>query len=47
MPYSVVDDVLVKVGKLIFPVDFVVIDIQDDKDVHIILGRPFLPTNFN
>ena len=29
-------------GKFIFPVDFVVIDIEEDKQVPLLLGRPFL-----
>ena len=33
---------LIKVGKFIFPVDFVVIDIKEDKKVSLLLGRPFL-----
>ena len=33
---------LVKVDKFIFRVDFVVLDIEEDKEVPIILGRPFL-----
>ena len=35
---------LIKVGKFIFPVDFVVIDIEEDKQVLLLLGRPFLST---
>ena len=35
---------LIKVGKFIFPVDFVVIDIEEDKQVPLLLGRPFLAT---
>ena len=35
---------LIKVGKLIFLVDFVVIDIKEDKQVPLLLGRPFLVT---
>ena len=35
---------LIKVGKFIFPVDFVVIDIKKDKQVPLLLGRPFLAT---
>ena len=35
---------LIKVGKFIFPVDFVVIDIEEDKQVSLLLGRPFLAT---
>ena len=38
------EDVLIKVGKFIFPVDFVVIDIEEDKQVPPLLGRPFLAT---
>ena len=33
---------LIKVGKFIFLVDFVVIDIKEDKQVPLLLGRPFL-----
>jgi hypothetical protein len=43
-PYGVVEDVLVKVDKFYFPVDFVVLDMDEDKDVPLILGRPFLAT---
>ena len=39
-----IDDVLVKVDKFIFPVDFIVLDFKADKEVPIILGRPFLAT---
>ena len=35
---------LIKVGKFIFPLDFVVIDIEEDKQVPLLLGRPFLAT---
>ena len=35
---------LIKVGKFIFPIDFVVIDIEEDKQVSLLLGRPFLTT---
>ena len=34
--------VLVKVDKFIFPVDFIVLDFEADKEIPIILGRPFL-----
>lgn len=27
--------------KLIFPVDFIILDFEADKKVHIILGKPF------
>ncbi|XP_059289235.1 uncharacterized protein LOC132042719 [Lycium ferocissimum] len=43
-PVSVVDDVLVRVGKFMFPVDFVILDCVVYRDIPIILGRPFLAT---
>ncbi|XP_028236847.1 uncharacterized protein LOC114416176 [Glycine soja] len=43
-PYGVIEDVLVRVKHLIFPADFVVIDIEDDVDITLILGRPFMST---
>ena len=43
-PRGVIEDVLVKVDKFIFPVDFIVLDMEDDKEIPIILGRPFLAT---
>ena len=39
-----IEDVLVKVDKFIFPVDFIVLDFEADKEVSIIVGRPFLAT---
>ena len=33
-----------KIDKFIFPVDFIVLDFEADKEVPIILGRPFLAT---
>ncbi|KAK8923605.1 hypothetical protein KSP39_PZI019550 [Platanthera zijinensis] len=43
-PKGIVEDVLVKVEKFIFPADFVVLDMEEDKKVPIIVGRPFLAT---
>ena len=43
-PKGILEDVLIKVGKFIFPVDFVVIDIEEDKQVPLLLGRSFLAT---
>lgn len=39
-----IEDILVRVEKFIFPTDFVIIDFEVDKEVPIILGRPFLAT---
>ncbi|XP_052297113.1 uncharacterized protein LOC107176998 [Citrus sinensis] len=43
-PEGKIEDILVKVDKFIFLVDFIVIDFEADKEVPIILGRPFLVT---
>ncbi|XP_073118857.1 uncharacterized protein [Henckelia pumila] len=43
-PRGIIEDVLVKVDKFIFPVDFVVLDMEEDLDMPLILGRPFLAT---
>ena len=43
-PEGILEDVLTKVGKFVFPVDFVVINIEEDKQVPLLLGRPFLAT---
>lgn len=41
-PRCINENVLVQVESFIFPVDFVVIDMSEDVDVLLILGRPFL-----
>ena len=41
-PRGIIEDVLVKVDKFIFPADFIILDMEEDKEVPIILGRPFL-----
>ena len=33
-PEGVLEDVLIKVGKFIFPMDFVVMDMEEDTQVH-------------
>ena len=43
-PYGVVEDVLVKVRQFTFPVDFVIIGIEEDSEIPLILGRPFMLT---
>ena len=43
-PHGIIEDVLVKVDKFIFPAYFIIMDIQEDKEVPIILGQPFLAT---
>src|SRR3954470_4123140 len=42
--YGVAEDVLVEVDKFLFPVDFHIMDIPEDEETPILLGRPFLST---
>ncbi|XP_012461552.1 uncharacterized protein LOC105781573 [Gossypium raimondii] len=42
-----IEDILVRVDKFIFATDFIVLDFEADKEVPIILGRPFLATEKN
>ncbi|XP_075087602.1 uncharacterized protein LOC107772983 [Nicotiana tabacum] len=41
---KIIEDVLVRMGKLIFPVDFIILDYIVDEEVPIILGQPLLAT---
>ena len=41
---GILKDVLVKVWKFVFPVDFVVMQMEEDTQVPLLLGRPFLAT---
>jgi hypothetical protein len=41
---GIVEDVPVQVGKFFVPGDFVIMEMDEDKDVPVILGRPFLRT---
>ena len=43
-PKGILEDVLVKVGKFIFQVDFVIMQMEEDNQVPLLLGRPFLAT---
>nr|XP_016511334.1 PREDICTED: uncharacterized protein LOC107828517 [Nicotiana tabacum] len=43
-PFGIFDDVLIQVGKFVFPADFVILDYKVDEEIPIILGRPFLST---
>ena len=44
-PRGVIEDVLVMVDKFIFPADFIVLYMEEDKEIPIILGRQFLATS--
>ena len=41
-PEGVLEDVLINVGKFIFPMDFIVMDMEEDSLVPLLLGRPLL-----
>ncbi|GJX80988.1 reverse transcriptase domain-containing protein [Tanacetum coccineum] len=43
-PIGITENMLVKVGKFTFPVDFVILEMEEDSKVPLILGRPFLHT---
>ena len=43
-PEGVIEDVLIKVGKFVFPVDFIILDIEEDSQVPLLLGSSFLAT---
>ena len=36
---QIIEDVLVRVDKFIFSVDFVVLDMKEDREIPLILGR--------
>ncbi|XP_071699471.1 uncharacterized protein [Rutidosis leptorrhynchoides] len=43
-PIGIDENLVVKIGELEFPADFMVVDMSEDKVVPIVLGRPFLAT---
>ncbi|GJS46436.1 putative ribonuclease H-like domain-containing protein [Tanacetum coccineum] len=43
-PKGIAENVLVGIGKFVFPVDFVILDMPEDVNVPLILRRPFLST---
>ena len=43
-PEVILEDVLVKVRKFIFPVDFVIMKMEENTQIPLLLGKPFLAT---
>ncbi|GKD13340.1 retrotransposon protein [Tanacetum coccineum] len=41
---GIAENVLVRIGKFVFLIDFIILDIPEDDDVPLILERPFLST---
>jgi len=44
IPHGVVENMLVDVGKFTLSTDFVIMDIEEDSNIPLILGKPFLNT---
>ncbi|MCI26614.1 hypothetical protein A2U01_0047811, partial [Trifolium medium] len=44
-PHDILHDVLVRVAEFVFPANFVILDMEEDREVEpLLLGRPFLAT---
>ncbi|XP_061374303.1 uncharacterized protein LOC133316559 [Gastrolobium bilobum] len=43
--YGIIEDILVKVDKFFIPVDFFILEIEEDATIPMIFGRPFLATS--
>ncbi|GKB26765.1 putative reverse transcriptase, RNA-dependent DNA polymerase [Tanacetum coccineum] len=44
-PEGIKENVLVHISNFVFPIDFIILDIMEDENVLIILGRPMLATS--
>ncbi|XP_070032178.1 uncharacterized protein [Nicotiana tomentosiformis] len=44
IPEGIVEDELVQVDKIVYPVDFIVVNMKENKEVPLILGRLFVAT---
>lgn len=44
-PYGVLEDVLARVNDLLFPEDIVLLDMLEDYETPLLLGRPLLATS--
>ncbi|GJR92627.1 hypothetical protein Tco_0264801 [Tanacetum coccineum] len=45
-PRGIAKNVLVRINKFVFPIDFIILDIPEDDNIPLILGRPFLSTAY-
>nr|GEU67679.1 hypothetical protein [Tanacetum cinerariifolium] len=43
-PMGVAENMLIQFGKFVFPIDFIILQMEEDDRVPLILGRPFLHT---
>ncbi|XP_050875441.1 uncharacterized protein LOC127079076 [Lathyrus oleraceus] len=43
-PIGMLENIPVRIGQFYIPIDFIIMDIKEDSNIPIILGRPFLAT---
>ena len=43
-PLGILENVPTKVGKFVIPADFIVLEMEEDLEIPILFGRPFLRT---
>lgn len=43
-PVGMMENIPIRIGKFYIPIDFIFMDIKEDSNIPIILGRPFLAT---
>ncbi|KAI5347446.1 hypothetical protein L3X38_015325 [Prunus dulcis] len=41
-PKGIIEDVFIRVQKFVFPADFFILDMEEDHEIPLLLGRPFL-----
>ncbi|KAI5347481.1 hypothetical protein L3X38_015360 [Prunus dulcis] len=41
-PKGIIEDVFIRVQKFVFPADFFILDVEEDHEIPLLLGRPFL-----
>ena len=39
---GIIEEVLIKLKQFVFPTDFFILDMEEDHDIPLLLGRPFL-----
>ena len=44
LPLGIVEDLPIQIGKYFVPIDFVIVDMEEDANTPLLLGRPFLNT---
>jgi hypothetical protein len=44
LPIGIVEDMHIQIGKYFIPIDFMIVDMEDNTQTPLLLGRPFLNT---